>query len=56
MELVDVERMRVLVQKIEDADLNVTRALTDGERRELCRLLDIRVAELEFGYPIHGEK
>ena len=55
MEEVDVERMKELVQKIDDADLCVTRALTTEERCELCKLMDIRIAEIEFGYPIYGE-
>ena len=55
MEQADLERMKELVQKIGDNHLCVDCALTVEERYEMSRLLDKRIGEIEFGYPICGE-
>lgn len=51
----DLGRMREYVDRIgQTPDLTLL-VLTLEERRDLERLLLMRIAELEFGYPIYGE-
>ena len=55
MERADLERMKELVQKIEDTDSCTVCTLTVEEMLELGRLQRKRVGELEFGFPICSE-
>lgn len=55
MEEKERERMKALIQKVEDAggDLSV---LSREEGREFMTLLRKWVSDEEFGYPISGEE